>query len=115
MKIGLSGDTSVAAASVRNRSLQDLTRWERRKPEAYLDPQIPFHSKPASPPLQQLEVVLEELPGDVSPRTVFGDASDQMDRVLTTHARPNAELQGLRQQGLVGESSKTRPVDQDYK
>ena len=36
MKIGLSGDTSVAAASVRNRSLQDLTRWERRKPEAYL-------------------------------------------------------------------------------
>ena len=42
MKIGLSGDTSVAAASVRNRSLQDLTRWERRKPEAYLDPKIPF-------------------------------------------------------------------------
>ena len=71
--------TSVAAASVRNLSLQDLTRWERRKPEAYLDPKISFHSKAASPPLQQLEVVLEELPGDVSPRTVFGDASDQMD------------------------------------
>jgi len=59
------------------------------------------------PPLQQLEVVLEELPGDVSPSAVLGDASDQMDRVLAAHAGPNAEVESLRQQHLVGCDSST--------
>jgi len=60
-------------------------------------------------PLEQLEVVLEELPGDVSSSAVLGDAPNQMDRVLAAHARPNAEVEGLRQQRLVRESSETRP------
>jgi len=47
------------------------------------------------PPLQQLEVLLEELPGNVSPRAIFSNAPDQMNRVLAANARPNAEVQGL--------------------
>lgn len=38
------------------------------------------------PSLQQLEVLLEELPGNVSPSTVFGNTPNQMDRVLAAHA-----------------------------
>ena len=84
---------------MRNRSLQDLTRWDRRNPEAYLirtqdETQNTTQGKQL-PPLEQLEVLLEELPGDVSPSTVLGNASNQMNRVLTSHTRPNAEVQRL--------------------
>ena len=47
------------------------------------------------PPLQQLKVLLEELPGNVAASAVLGDAPNQMNRVLAAHARANAEVQRL--------------------
>ena len=79
--------------------------WEEKKCEARS-----YQPGQPSPPLQQLEVLLEELPGNVSPGAIFSYAPDQMNRVLAAHARPNAEVQGLWQQRLVRESSEARPV-----